>query len=198
MLRLDRPSGSVEAGTPLTLAEYLALPEDTRSEIVDGVLRPMIRPSTVHRQIQRRIANALEDLCPADLTVAEEEVVILSTDPPGARIPNVVVFRDRADPTGRRNHTPVADVVLAVEVVSEGTQTADRYEKPAEYARHGIPAFWRVELEPAIVVWTYGLIDGVYQNYGRFGVGARVKDPALSWIDIEVNDLIGKYFAPGA
>lgn len=42
MLLLERPAGEV-LNTQLTLAEYLALPEDSRYEIVDGLLRPMTR-----------------------------------------------------------------------------------------------------------------------------------------------------------
>jgi Uma2 family endonuclease len=58
--------------------------------------------------------------------VAEGEVVVFRVTPPEARIPDVVVFRAGADPAGRTNHTAVADMVLVVEVVSPGSQTADR------------------------------------------------------------------------
>ena len=193
MLLLDRPTGQVEAGTPLTLAEYLGLPEDTRCEIVDGVLRPMVRPSKLHRRVQRRLASLLEGQLTEHLRVEEEEVVIFRTTPPEARIPDVVVFRPEADPRGALNYTPAKDVLLAVEVVSQTTQTADRYEKPGEYARNGIPAFWRIELEPSIVVWVYRLVDGVYQDEGRFGRGDVITDPTLPWISVEVDHLLGDY-----
>lgn len=180
---------------PMTLDEYLALPEDTRCEVVDGVPRPMVRPNKVHREVQRRLANALEAACPSELAVSEEEVVTISAFPAHARIPDVVVYRADADPTGRRNHSAAADVLLVVEVVSESTQTADRNEKPREYARASIPAFWRIELEPAIVVWTHRLIDGVYHDQGRFGLGERLEDPSLPWFSVNVTDLLGR-FAP--
>jgi len=195
MQLLDRPTGRVDASTPLTLDEYLSLPEDTRAEIVDGVLRPMVRPCKLHREVQRQVANALSDQCPRDLRVAEEEVVKFSATPPHARIPDVVVYRASSDPSGRRNFTPAVDVRLAVEVVSEGTRTADRYEKPAEYARHGIPGFWRIELEPSIMVWTYRLVDGVYSDEGRYGLGGLITHPGLDWIAVEVTGLLGD-FAP--
>lgn len=193
MLLLDRPEGRVDVSTPLTLEEYLALPEDARCEIVDGVLRPMVRPNKLHRRVQRRLAGVLESQLPRGLRVEEEEVVIFQATPPHARIPDVVVFRAGADPAGRTNFTAAADVLLAVEVVSEGTQTADRYEKPAEYARNGIPAFWRIELEPMIMIWVYRLVDGVYRDEGRYGKGGLVKDPTLQWVSVEVDDLLGDY-----
>lgn len=193
MLLLDRPEGQVEAGTPLTLEEYLALPEDTRAEIVDGVLRPMVRPNKKGRRVQRRLASSIERLLPPGLRVEEEEVVVFHTTPPEARIPDVAVFRANADPTGQFNYTAASDVLLVVEVVSPGSQTADRYEKPAEYARNGIPSFWRIELEHSISVHVYQLIDGVYRDEGVYTRGGLIKDPTLEWLSIEVNDLLGDY-----
>jgi Uma2 family endonuclease len=180
---------------PMTLDEYLALPEDTRCEIVDGVPRPMVRPNKVHREVQRQLANALEGSCPPEWAVSEEEVVTISASPAHARISDVMVYRADDDPTGRRNHTAAPDVLLIVEVVSPNTQTADRYEKPGEYARAGIPAFWRIELDPAIVVWTHRLVDGVYHDQGQFELGDRLEDSSLPWFSVEVRDLLGR-FAP--
>jgi Uma2 family endonuclease len=191
MMLLERLTGCVEAGTPLSLDEYLALPEDTRCEIVDGVLRPMVRASKKGRRVQRRLASMVEGQLPRGLRVEEEEVVVFGATPPEARIPDVVVFRAAADPAGETNHTAARDALLVVEVVSPGTQTADRYEKPAEYARNGIPAFWRIELEPSIAVHVYRLVDEVYRDEGVFTRGGLVKDPTLPWLSVEVDDLLG-------
>jgi Uma2 family endonuclease len=196
MLVLDRPQGAVEADMPLTLDEYLSLPEDARAELVDGVLRPMVRAGHLHREVQLNLASALKAQRPQGLRVATEEVVVLSADPPHARIPDVAIFRGGNDPTGRQNSTPAGSVVLVVEIVSESTQTADRYEKPAEYARSGLPVFWRIELEPSIVVWTYRLVDGVYRDSGLFGVGDVVRDENLPWLEIDVTRLLGDFAPP--
>lgn len=193
MVLLDQPIRRVEASRSLTLDEYLSLPEDTRAEIVDGVLRPMVRANKKGRRVQRRLATLLDAQLPARLRVEEEEVVVLRDDPPQARIPDVAVFRADADPGGETNHTAAADVLLVIEVVSPTTQTADRYEKPGEYARAGIPAFWRVELEPAIAVHVYRLVDEVYRDEGIYTRGGLIKDSTLPWLSIEVNDLLGDY-----
>jgi Uma2 family endonuclease len=195
MQMLDRSSAARELSTPLSLDEYLSFPEDARCEIVDGVLRPMVRSNLLHREVQFRLTQVLASQCPDHLVVAFEQVVVFSATPPNARIPDVLVFKAGTDPTGRYNFTPAADVALAVEIVSESTQTADRYEKPAEYARNGIPRFWRIELEPSIVVWTYRLLDGVYRDEGRFRFGGLVKDSTMDWISIEVTELLRR-FAP--
>jgi len=50
MALLDWPASEV-LSTSFTLAEYLALPEDSRCEIVDGVLRPMTRSGLWNRTV---------------------------------------------------------------------------------------------------------------------------------------------------
>lgn len=190
---MDLPRSAKKLSTQLTLHEYLTLPEDTRAEIVDGVLRPMVRSDKRSREVQRQLANMIENGKPHQLRVAEEEVVILQKDPPESRIPDITLFRAFSDPAGRTNHTAAADVLLVVEIVSPGSQSADRYEKPGEYARGGIPAFWRIELDPAIAVHVYKLVDGVYRDEGVYTRGGLIKDPTLPWLSIEVNDLLGDY-----
>ena len=103
------------------------------------------------------------------------------------------MFRPDQDPAGRTNNTPASDVLLCVEIVSPSTRTADRYEKPVEYARNGIPAYWRIELEPEIVVHTYELSDGVYADNDRFRRDGTVVDLTLPWIKVRVADLLGEY-----
>jgi Uma2 family endonuclease len=194
MLLTARTSTGVEQlVSQLTLDEYLSLPDDAPYEIVDGVLRPMVRSSKTGRRVQRRLASFMEGQLPRGLRVEEEELVVLREDPPDTRIPDVVLFRGNVDPTGKTNHTPAEAVLLVVEVVSPSSQTADRYEKPGEYARAGIPAFWRIELEPSISVHVYRLIDEVYRDEGVYTRGGLIKDPTLPWLSIEVNDLLGDY-----
>jgi Uma2 family endonuclease len=195
MVLLTRTGSGIELPvSQLTLDEYLGLPDETRAEIVDGVLRPMVRPNKENREVQSILTGLLRSQKPRGLRVAEEEVVVLQEDPPDARIPDIVVFRASSDPAARKtNHTAAADVVLVVEVVSPSSQTADRYEKPGEYARAGIPAFWRIELEPSISVHVYRLIDEVYRDEGVYTRGGLIKDPTLPWLSVEVNDLLGDY-----
>jgi Uma2 family endonuclease len=194
MVLTARTSTGVELPvSQLTLDEYLSLPDEAPLEIVDGVLRPMVRSSKKAREVQSVLTELLRKQKPRGLRVAEEEVVVLQEEPPDARIPDVVVFRAGSDPTGEKNHTSAGDVLLVTEVVSPSSQTADRYEKPGEYARAGIPAFWRIELEPSISVHVYRLIDRVYRDEGVYTGGGLIKDPTLPWLSIEVNDLLGDY-----
>lgn len=187
---VEQPSGRVlDPNTPLSLEDYLSLPDDTRMEIAEGILRPMTRAHTQGRQVQNRLTGQLEAQAPPDLMVAFEEIVVLHEMPPDARIPDVSVFA-RAGKDERTNNVPARQVLLVVEIVSPGSGDLDRWVKPGEYARNGIPHFWRIELQPEIAVHTYVLTDGGYMNAGVFGPGDRIKSVVLGWVDIPVDQLL--------
>lgn len=191
MLLLERPAGEV-LHTSLTLAEFLSLPEDTRCEIVDGILRPMATPSDVHREVQKYLTWRLTEQRPKELRVSWELSVVFQIIPPTAYVPDVLVYRPR--PTrASANSVPCGDLLIAVEIVSPGSQTADRYEKPVQYAMNGIPHYWRVELDPDLEVHTHRLVDSRYERGQVFGKDSRLTDPALPWLDIDVAGLLGDF-----
>jgi hypothetical protein len=69
-------------------------------------------------------------------------------------------------------------VVLAIEVVGTGSQTADRYEKPSQYAQVGIEHYWRMETDPDLVVSSFRLGDQArYVPTGVFKIGDIVNAP---------------------
>jgi Uma2 family endonuclease len=191
MLLLDRPAGEV-LHEPLTLAEFLALPEDTRCEIVDGMLRPMAIPSNVHREVQKYLTWRLAEQRPKELRVSWELSVVFQIIPPTAYLPDALVYRPRPARMSASS-VPCGDVLIAVEIVSPGSQSDDRVTKPTHYALNGIPHYWRVELEPDIEVHTHRLADTVYQPTAVFGRGTRLADEALPWLDIDVEGLLGEF-----
>ncbi|SEF79336.1 Putative restriction endonuclease [Actinacidiphila yanglinensis] len=79
------------------------------------------------------------------------------------RRPDVVVYRaDRIDAAPMRPE----HVLLVVEVVPPGSETTDRTVKPAQYARAGIPVYWRIEqiASAARIAYTY-LLDPALGRY---------------------------------
>ncbi|MGF1662154.1 MAG: Uma2 family endonuclease [Kineosporiaceae bacterium] len=109
---------SIHAGTPLSLAEYLDLPEETRAEIVDGVVRPMARERRVNREVRGRLVLALREPAPRGVRVIEDEPIVLGVDPAWTRVPDVSVLRPDPSDDGSTNNSPVSQLLLAVEVVS--------------------------------------------------------------------------------
>jgi Uma2 family endonuclease len=187
----------ISTGMEMSLPDFLALPDDIRAEIVDGVVRPMTRSDQKQRNIQSLLAYLLDGQAPPGHRVLEGEVVVLAEVPATARVPDVVVIRAEAGRTWDTNHTPAVDVALAVEIVSPTTATADRVEKPVQYALAGIPAFWRIEVDPRIEVVVHRLIEVTaggtvqrrYEETGRFVAGHTVADETLPWVAVAVDDL---------
>ncbi|MFT4189600.1 MAG: Uma2 family endonuclease [Aeromicrobium sp.] len=114
--------------------DYLALPESTRAEWVDGEVVVNPPPSYHHQRSSLRIARILEDALPS-LFVVEAAGIRL----PGnrERIPDIMVL-DR-EPEG-----PYVDyaAVLVVEILSPSTRTEDTVRKSAEYLAGDVGQYW--------------------------------------------------------
>lgn len=130
---------------PLTLDDVtvLAAADDVhRYELDAGSLLIMPPPDVEHAAILTRLIAWF-------VAARYEPERVLAT--PGVRIsghtsgrsPDLAVLR-RAVP-GTTVWIDPGDVLLAVEIVSPGSETVDRIVKPLEYAAAGIPNFWRIE-----------------------------------------------------
>jgi Uma2 family endonuclease len=80
-------------------------------------------------------------------------------------------------------------VLLAVEVLSDGTRRVDRVLKFSEYAEAGIPQYWIIDLgEPASLL-AYILVDGTYELSGEH-TGAVTLDVAGHQVAIDLPTLV--------
>jgi Uma2 family endonuclease len=89
---------------------------------------------------------------------------------------------------------PPTEVILAVEIVSPGSVTLDRFAKPALYAEAGIPFYWRIETFNGVEVHTHRLnpINGTYVADGLFTTLIEVAEP---WpIKIPVSRFTPRFF----
>jgi len=121
-------------------------------------------PRIRHQNALRRLANALEATAPAALLVVEGVGVVLAPDQ--RPVPDLVVLRG-ADSESELYNVPAEFVIVAAEVVSPSTRSADRFTRPALYAQAGIPCYLRVELEvPHVIAYCLGA-DGLYEEAGR-------------------------------
>ena len=131
--------------------------EPRRYELVDGAL--LVTPPPALRHDRAAMALALL------LAAAAPQLRVLTA--PGVRFdarnyrqPDVVLYDPRA---ADRDLLLPRDVVLAVEVVSASSVSTDRVMKPAQYAAAGIPHFWRLELDPLLLV-VHRLTGGGYAS----------------------------------
>jgi Uma2 family endonuclease len=182
------PDWMVRSGEGLTVADYEALPEDVsrQIEILDGTVKVSPSPSREHQRVARRLANALEGSITDEFAVETDVDLRLRDVPLLLRRPDVVVFDASLPNTEalRPDHC-----LLVVEVMSPGSVTADRLDKPTEYAASGIGHFWRIEIdESPLSVFRYQL-DPPTRTYRLVGADKGklvISDPVELELDLEV------------
>ena len=132
-----------------------ALPDDgNRYEVVRGELLVTPAPRLWHQEIVGRLFLALRRYLekepvghalqsPADISWSSDTLVQ----------PDVFVVPLAQART--MEWARIADLLLAVEVLSPSSQRADRFTKRLEYQRHEVPVYWIVDPdERRVEVWT--------------------------------------------
>ena len=154
------------------------LPENARYEIVDGTLLVSPRPVSGHARVAMRLSHAIAAALPDGLEVLAEVEIAMgrTTRSPDLLVVPVLPSRKSFDP---------AVVVVGAEVESPSSLSQDRILKPHEYARAGIPGFWRIELEPELRFIAYVLRDGVYEGVADATEGTvEIAEPFPITIDV--------------
>lgn len=157
-------------------------PSEFHAEIVHGALRVNPSPSARHRLLPHMLAKQLEPQLPDGWTTAFDFDLILAED--HARRPDMAIVRVESydvDPT------PASEVAIIVEVVSPGSETTDRRDKPEEYAKAGIPVYWRIETTGPPALFSYERVGSSYFEHAPATGTFTTQQP---WpIKIDVPDL---------
>ncbi|MGW7287258.1 Uma2 family endonuclease [Streptomyces sp. NPDC054847] len=156
-------------------------------EIVDGMIVVSASASERHNRLARILANALDAAAGPEWNADTDFDVRLQDVPLSNRRPDVTVYRaDAIDITPARPE----HVLLVVEVVSPGSETTDRVVKTDQYARAGIPFYWRVEQAATGVplVYTYVLDPAarVYRDGDVFTGVVKAVAPFAVEVDLDV------------
>jgi Uma2 family endonuclease len=113
-----------------------------------------------------------DQLPPEWEAVGDVEIVTEPGFPASVRVPDVVVVRGEAVSAAvpRLN---ADEALLAVEIISPGSQRTDTLVKPVEYAKAGIPYYWLIDLNDPLSLAAHHLAgDFGYQEApaatGRF------------------------------
>jgi Uma2 family endonuclease len=131
----------------MSLEEYLTLPEPTFAEWVEGEVT-YLSATEAHQALSGFLAPIMRFLA------EEHDLGIVMTAPyavkfdfrPSVREPDVMfIAKENAD----RVTMPfaVGAMDIAVEIISPDSQTRDRREKFAEYAKAGVREYWMVDYE---------------------------------------------------
>lgn len=140
-------------------------------ELVDGglLMTPLGTPH--HQEVAMALANALQPALPREWRATAPQGLHL--DHRNYRVPDLLVY-DRA--AADRGRISPRDVHLVGEVMSPGSVSTDRVAKPAQYAAAGIPHFWRLELDPLVLV-VHRLVGTAYDEVGRYEDEVDLSEP---------------------
>lgn len=176
------PVSLLDHAGPWTLEDLAGLGDDGRGyEIVDGLLLVSPPEMLFNTRLAHRLARHLEQQLPPFLEVLREAYVRLGAD---ARRPDLTVLRGDTPVARRQLGVDPSQVVLIVEVVSPSSRKTDRFFKPVEYAAAGVPAYWRVETEPAVVVHVHRLLGDRYELVQEVRGVEQVQVPFSVLLDV--------------
>ncbi|MGB7413486.1 MAG: Uma2 family endonuclease [Thermosynechococcaceae cyanobacterium] len=158
----------------MSLEEYLIYDDgtDIRCELVDGVLVEMGSENPFNVKIAVfLLAYFLQEMgCPYSRLAIGHQIGVSSTKAT-ARQPDLIVHSDQSDTAivadGKLLRAGSPAPLLVVEVVSNSKEDKRSYnrdyvEKSAEYAEIGIPEYWIIDPDLALVK-VGRLTDGAYQ-----------------------------------
>ncbi len=160
-----------------TLEDYLALPDEQRVELIDGVFYDMAAPTTVHQAIGGFIHKQLLDyvmehggecmpfMSPVDVQLDCDDRTVVQ--------PDVLIVCDRSK---FRNGRVFGAPDFLAEVLSPSTRKKDMQLKLFKYANAGVREYWMIDPDRKTVV-VYDLEHEELPQIYRFS--SRI--PVLVW-----------------
>jgi Uma2 family endonuclease len=132
-----------------------ALPDDgNRYEVVHGELLVTPAPRLWHQQLSIRLCTALS------VSLRSERVAVVLSSPADISWGRDVlvqpdVFVVPVEEARLQDWSKIRHLLLAVEIVSPSSARADRFTKRRLYQEQGVPVYWMVDGEAALIeVWT--------------------------------------------
>ncbi|TDD25728.1 Uma2 family endonuclease [Nonomuraea diastatica] len=155
---------------PFTVDDLLKFPDDgNRYELCNGSLLVSPAPKKLHQLALYQLQRILDEAAPPELVLLS--TVNLRVSAHDLYIPDFVVATEESLHTDELMFSP-EELLLAVEVGSPSTSIRDEGFKALAYAKAGIPAYWRIDLEEEPVLYVYELDDDRYDAPAVHKAGA--------------------------
>ena len=173
-----------------TLEEYLALPENERMEILEGMPYLLASPSVSHQIIALAFASSFREALqgkPCQAFIAPLDVFLDAADVrrPTVVQPDVFVVCDRKKLDDRGCHGAPD---LIVEALSPGTRQHDQVRKMNLYWRHGVREYWLADPEIRVIeqfIWD----EKGYLLGGFFRAGDKLPVRVLADCVLDVSEI---------
>lgn len=158
----------------LTLEEYLEYDDgtDTRSELVDGVLVAMGNAAKINTKIAVFLILAFGRMGLDAERIGIKQKIQVERESVSARDPDLIIHSEASAAVGQDDvefclTLADANPLIAIEIASPGPESSENHQrdyvqKPREYADRGIPEYWIIDADRAVVK-VGALIDGAYQ-----------------------------------
>ena len=136
-----------------TLADYLALPDERRVELIDGVIYDMSAPTGYHQLIAGQLysmllsyisgknGKCLPFISPVDVQLDCDDRTIVQ--------PDVLILCDLSKYTPERI---VGAPDFVAEVLSKSTRSKDMFLKTQKYRTAGVREYWMIDPEKKVVI----------------------------------------------
>jgi Uma2 family endonuclease len=154
----------------------------------EGVLSVVPPPDHGHAIIATRLmAWFIAAGLPLEQIVQVVGIRIPGPKVDGGRIPDLTIWSNPQLPTTVWNSP--ADLLLAVEIVSPGSEAIDQLLKVAEYAKARIPRYWTVARDPQHTVTPFRLRgDDTHETAGTYETAGQMPLDAL--LELSADDFL--------
>ena len=172
-----------------TIEDYLALPEERRCELIDGVFYDMASPLVVHQLIAgylyHQLMSCVENshaqcrpyIAPLDVQLDKDNRTMVQPDV-------IICCHEEQDSGGRIFGAPD----FLAEVVSPSSRQRDRFIKYLKYKNAGVREYWLIETDRMkVFVYRFDKDDdtGVYSFDDDIPVGISEGSCAVSFRGIK-------------
>jgi Uma2 family endonuclease len=170
------------------MAEIGVLTEDSKVQLVDGVIFDMPPIGPGHASSVERISEMFRGRLGADFQVRVQNPVDIG--PNSQPEPDVVVV-PRRDDYYRDGHPTPVDVLLLIEV-ADSTLRFDRSTKTRSYARAAVVEYWIANIVGDEVIVHRDPARGRYRSVQVMKRGDTIRPLAFPDVSISISDVLGE------
>lgn len=172
-----------------TVDDIMALPEDVRAELIDGVIYEMATPSYRHQKIVIELACSFKNYVDSNHGTCEVLVApfgVFINDGKNFLEPDIVIICDK-NKISERGCEGAPDLV--VEITSESTKKRDYGLKLIKYRTAGVREYWIVN--PIMnVVMVYNFEDE--NETDQYTFSDQIATHILEGYTVRMNEILGE------